>query len=98
GEEGCGMARGVLRVACRLALGLAAGLALGAGYWAADLAWRGDSIASAIQGQVDDGVGLVMGLAALGGLCGAGVGPGSGLAAFGRSRAGPGAAAGRPRD
>jgi hypothetical protein len=96
--EGCGMVRGVVTVASRLILGLIVGLILGAGYWAAALAWEGHGVAEALRCEVEDGLGLLQGLLALGGLCGTGVGLCSGLTALDRTRSEPGVAGGRARD
>jgi hypothetical protein len=82
----------------RLVAGLVVGLALGAGYWAAAITLQGHSIAEAVHGQVEDALGLLEGLIALGGLCGAGVGLGSGVVALGKSCVDPGAAAEPPRE
>ena len=74
------MMRGVLLVAGRLALGLVIGVTLGAGYWTAQMLREGHNLSEALQGQVEDALGGLEGLVALGGMCGAGVGLCSGLA------------------
>jgi hypothetical protein len=79
-------------VAGRLAVGIAVGLGLGAACWAVELARRGHGILAALRGEVEDGLGLLQGLAALGGLCGAAVGLGTGLVVAARTEAEPVAA------
>ena len=74
-------------VAGRLAVGVATGLAVAAGYWGADLAWQGHSFAAAARGEVEDALGTLQGLAALGVLCGAGVWLLSGLLAADKGQA-----------
>jgi hypothetical protein len=78
------MARRALIVGSRLVAGVALGLALGAGYWALALTLGGHNLIDASQGGVEDGLGMLQGLAALGTLCGAGVGLCWGLAALPR--------------
>ena len=79
--------RGVLVVCGHVAVGAAIGLALAAAYWAAAMVLGGHSIAEAARGQVEDGLGLLQGLAALGILCGGGVGLCFGPRALGKGRA-----------
>lgn len=91
------MHQGII-VVIRLVVGIVTGLALGVGYWAAAMILQGHSIAAALQGQVEDALGLLEGLTALGGLCGAGVGLCYGLVSLGQSRAERFAAPDRPRE
>ena len=68
------MAYATLKFVCRLTLGLAIGVALGVSLWVVAMVCQGHSLASAMRGEVEDGLGLLEGLVALGGLCGTGVG------------------------
>jgi hypothetical protein len=70
----------------RLALGLTIGMALGAGIWAAAMAWQGHNLASAIHGEVEDGLSLLQAVVALGGMCGTGVGLCWGVVALNRNQ------------
>ena len=92
------MARGISKVVGRVALGLLVGLTLGAVFWAAVLTLQGHNVAEALRGQVEDALGSLEALVALGGLCGAGVGLCGGLAAMAKSRAEPGAEGNGDRD
>ncbi len=79
--------RELFRVAAvigQLLVGVTAGLAPAAAYWAAGLAGHGHGTAWAVRGRVEDGLG---GLAAPGGLCGAGVGLCGGPLAANRNQA-----------
>jgi hypothetical protein len=78
-QEVHAMARWVLNLSGRLVLGLAIGLVLGANFWAAGMILGGHSIADALHGRVEDALGKLTALIALGGLCGAGAGLGWGL-------------------
>lgn len=73
------MGRGLLKFVCRLGSGLAIGVTLGAAIWAVTMVAQGHTLPSAVRGEVEDGLGLLQGLAALGGLCGSVVGMGWGL-------------------
>jgi hypothetical protein len=79
------MFRGVFLVVGRLGLGIAVGLALATAIWTANLTWDGHSVAEAVQGHVEDAIGRLQALAALGTLCGAAVGLCSGIVALGRA-------------
>ena len=68
------MAHPILRLVFRVLLALVVGGAIGAGIWAVEMAWQGHSLSSAIHGEVEDGLGLLQGLTALGGTCGTVVG------------------------
>ena len=81
------VARGVLRLFTRTALGVVIGLAVAAAYWSAIMIRGGHGILEALRGQVEDGLGTLQGLAALGVLVGAGVGLASGLAAISNDQA-----------
>jgi hypothetical protein len=68
------MAREKLKLAGRVALGLLIGLIIGLLGWVADVRARGHDIDEALRGRVEDGLNSFLGLAALGALCGTGVG------------------------
>jgi hypothetical protein len=80
------MAHATLKFLCRLNLALAIGVALGVTLWSVIMAWQGHSLATAMRGEVEDGLGLLEGLAALGGLCGTGTGLCWGLLRLGEGR------------
>jgi hypothetical protein len=78
----------------RLAVGVTVGLVLAAGVWIVDLVYHGESVVAAAWGQVEDSLGVLQALEAIGGLCGAVVGLLAGfraLASVNWSRPGPAA-------
>jgi hypothetical protein len=77
--------QGVLVLVGRLALGIAVGAVLAAALWAAIMTGNGHSVTDALNGQIEDAIGKLEGLVALGTLCGAGIGLFSGLFALGRA-------------
>jgi hypothetical protein len=68
------IARRALEAIARLSACVAAGVALGGAAWAVAMMLNGHGLVAAASGQVEDGLGLLQGLATLGGMCGAGIG------------------------
>jgi hypothetical protein len=77
----------VLLLFVRITIGVGVGLAVAAAYWAAAMIFGGHEIVEAMRGQVEDGLGVLQGMATLGALCCAGVGLGCGLLAVNKGRA-----------
>jgi hypothetical protein len=63
-------------------MGIVVGLLIAMSYWAAHLACRGASLTEALRGQVEDALGVLQALLALGGLCGSAIGLCAGLRAL----------------
>ena len=73
------IARLFMRAVGRLGLSFTIGLALGTAVWVVAMMNERHSLAAALREEVEDGLGLLEGLVALGGFCGAVVGLGWGV-------------------
>ena len=66
--------RRALMVTARAVIGIVTGLVIAIAYWTVWLIWNGHSVTDAIQGRVEDALGTLQGIAALGTMIGAAVG------------------------